>query len=345
MKLVRIHITVILLLLAGVRLMAQDVQLSQYYNVPGYLNPSMVGMGAEYDKLVAHSRFQWTGLQGGNFTNYLGLEKFWTDKNSGAGFLISHDNQGQSSLRTIDLQAQYSYSVYINDHERLSLGLSAGLIHRKTGSDFVFPDQYTSTGYTNNTSSDDLANQAIVYPDFGGGAIFYSKHLWVGMSAFHLSRPDQSFTDINDRLPSRIDIHLGYKIDLSETKFNKLHTHKMDRSIYPIFNYKMQGKSDQVKIGLYGKYDVIIAGLMYRGLPFKKYQPDLQNNESVIILAGFSHNHIHVTYSYDAVVSRLSGNAGGAHELNVTIVPLMAKKAYGKPKPMKTLPCPAPMHH
>lgn len=333
----------IVILSFGISASGQDVQLTQYYNVPSYLNPSMVGMGAEYMKVMTHTRFQWRGLQAGNFTNYIGMEKAWADINSGAGIMIGHDNQGSASMRTLDIQGQYAYGFNINENERISLGINIGIVHRKLGNDLIFPDQYTSTGITGSGSADNFNGANRFYPDIGGGAIFYSKHLWVGLSAFHINRPDQSFTDVADRLPSRIDFHAGYKIDFSETKFNKLHHHKMDRHLYPIFNYKLQGKSDQMKIGLYFKWDLLILGTMYRGIPTKRYNNEFRNNESLIFMGGIKYNNLHITYSYDAVISQLAGQANGAHELNLTIVPLLAQKAFKRDKPMKVLPCPAPL--
>lgn len=330
-------------LLSYYGLHCQDVQLSQYYNVPAYLNPSMVGMGAENVKILSHSRFQWTGLDAKSFTTYLGMEKMWEEKNSSFGVLFSQDNQGGLSMTTSEVHLQYAYNVYINDHERLSFGIDAGIANRKLGNDLIFPDEYTSNGFTGSGSVDELQGLSILYPDFGAGAIFYSKHFWIGASAFHLNRPNQSFLGDNAPLPMRFDFHAGYKFDLSETKFNKLHTDKMDRSIYPVFSYKAQGNSDQLELGLYGKYDIFIAGFLYRGIPSKKYDNYFRNHESLIFVAGIKHHNIHINYSYDAVISKLSGYARGAHELNLTVVPVFTRKGYKMPKPMKRLPCPAPM--
>lgn len=322
----------------------QDVQLSQYYFVPAYLNPAMVGIGSEYYKVIAHSRLQWNGLNAKNFTNYFGLEKMWEAKNSGFGILASMDNQGENTLNTTEVQLQYSYSFNINDHERIAFGLNAGIINRKLGDNYVFPDEYTSNGYNGVNSADNVDNLSILYPDFGAGVLFFSKHLWLGLSAFHLNRPNQSFTDGEELLPVRLNFHAGYKIDISETKYNKLHTDKMDRSLFPVLSYKGQGRSDQFEAGMYAKYDIAIAGIMYRGISFKKYEQDLKNHESLIFMGGVKHHNIHITYSYDAVISRLSGYAKGAHELSLNIVPLFPAKAYKRPKPMKLLPCPAPLY-
>ena len=135
---------------------------------------------------------------------------------------------------------------------------------------------------------------------------------------------------------------MGMKIDLSETKYNRLYHQKTRRMLFPVLNYKSQKKHDQYEVGLYAIYDVLMAGLYYRGIPFKKYEPNLQNNEAVIILVGYNyHNHLHISYSYDLVVSKLAGNTKGAHEINISLTPLIPyKNQKKKGKASKHLPCP-----
>ena len=140
--------------------------------------------------------------------------------------------------------------------------------------------------------------------------------------------------------PTKLSVHMGAKINLSETKYNRLYHSKIRKLLFPVLNYKLQGKHDQFETGIYGIYNVVLAGIYYRGVPFKKYESTLHNHESLILQLGYNyHNNLHVSYSYDVVLSHLAGNTGGAHELNITLSPVIPINK--KKKITKKLPCPA----
>jgi type IX secretion system PorP/SprF family membrane protein len=110
-------------------------------------------------------------------------------------------------------------------------------------------------------------------------------------------------------------------------------------SFTPTAHYKLQGRSDQVDLGLYGLYDHLILGVWYRGIPMlKRYRPGLLNNESMVGLLGWKVKGLSASYSYDFTVSKLArARTGGSHELNITYVWGYPKK---KRKVMRRLPCP-----
>ncbi len=129
----------------------------------------------------------------------------------------------------------------------------------------------------------------------------------------------------------------GYKIYLKEKRYLAYLEKEKEVSITPTIHYKAQGKSDQADIGVYFIYDQLMAGVWYRGLPFKKY-PSFQNSESLVVLLGWKYQSFSFGYSYDFTVSKLQTiGSGGAHELNITYVYHKSKKY----KPMKRLPCPS----
>ena len=129
-------------------------------------------------------------------------------------------------------------------------------------------------------------------------------------------------------------------INLSKTKYNTLFQDKIRKIIYPVLNFKSQDKHDQFEIGSYAVYDVFLIGAYYRGLPFKKYNEDLHNHESIIISTGYDYKgKIHISYSYDWVISQQFGHTGGAHEINITLNPIIVPKHLRKKKVQKSLPC------
>ncbi len=323
---------------------AQDTQFSQYYNTPNYMNPALVGAGSPHWRGIVHSRWQWTGLEAQSFSNMVSAEKSINSINSGVGGYILIDNYGKSTLNKYTVNLQYAYTATINDNISLKSGVTAGFIlHQINEGSLVFPNEYDSFGLTGASSGENFQKSTSISPDIGLGMMAYGDNYWVGVSGKHLNRPNVSFLSFNDiRYPIRFDVQIGLKIDLSETKYNRLFHQKTRKMLLPVFNYKAQNKHDQYEMGLYGIYNTLMAGVYYRGIAFKRYNSEFHNNESLIILLGYNyHNHLHISYSYDIVISKLAPVSYGAHEINISLTPLLGSKHQKrKGKPSKHLPCP-----
>jgi type IX secretion system PorP/SprF family membrane protein len=182
--------------------------------------------------------------------------------------------------------------------------------------------------------------------DFSSGGILYSDRAWLGFSAHHINRPDQSFkgSGYSSHLPVKFSFTGGYKILFSSRKFTEnINGNNKIVSLTPTFHYKFQGQSDQFDLGLYGMYDQALVGVWYRGIPFiKQYESNLQNNESIVFLLGWRYQNFCLSYSYDFTISKLSNaRTGGSHEINLTFIKGHKKKV----KPMKRLPCPSFYKH
>lgn len=330
-------------LFSFLNLSAQDTQFSQYFNIPNYMNPSLVGSGSPHVRGVFHSRAQWPGLETQKLSNILSLEKSLNGINSGVGVYFLADNYSKGTLKKHTLNFQYAYTLDINDSYSLKTGISAGFIsYKKSNEQLLYPDQYDSFGLTGATSQEPIINQSTMTPDLGLGVMLYGDQFWFGLNAQHLNRPNLSFyNDQSYIYPVKFSVHAGAQINLSETKYNRLYHDKIRKLLFPVFNYKRQGKYDQYETGLYGIYNVILAGIYYRGIPLKRYEPSSHNHESVILQLGYNyHNQVLISYSYDIVLSHLAGSTGGAHEINITLSPVIPTK-FQKKKTQKRLPCPA----
>lgn len=334
---------IILFLIAIQVSFGQDTQFTTEYNMPNYLNPSLAGIGAPHARGTFAMRLQWPGLDASSISSYVGLEEYFEEYNSGIGFYAVQDNFAQGTLKRRNFALQYAYAIDVNKKISLDLGVSAGLLQYKIDQTaLTFPDQLSSLGNTGlSTAETGLVNSKIA-PDFGAGAILYGDKFWISGAALHFNSPNMSLSNGSDPYPMKITINAGYSFDLSETKYNRYDYYKTRRSIIPIIHYKHQGKSDQMDIGAYAMYDVFLAGIYYRGIPFKKYDPEFHNHEAMVFLIGYNYDHhIHISYSYDLVTSQLAGYSGGSHEINLQLVPLIPYKIWqDKPKPSKRLPCP-----
>ncbi len=333
----------LLLFLLGYEAFAQDIQFSQFYAVPLYQNPAFAG-AAHAPRFTLHNRIQWPGIGGATSatalskytTTYFSVDNFWSRYRSGLALQVLRDWQAGSTLSSTQVGLQYAYELPLSPTFTLRPGLQLDYVDRAVDySKLRFPDDHDNQyGWDGTVHTGGPRTQ---FADVSSGVLLYSEKLWGGLSFHHMNTPNQSLTGAVSRLPMKYAITGGYKIYLKEKRYLVYLEKEKEVSITPTVHYKAQGKSDQTDIGVYLIYDQLMAGLWYRGLPFKRYQT-FNNNESMVILVGWKYQAFSIGYSYDIVFSRLQTvGSGGAHELNITYVYHKSKKF----KPMKRLPCPS----
>ncbi len=325
------------------KLHAQDPQFSQYYNAPLYLNPAFVGTGMN-TRLVCNFRSQWPGISSTTpyITTALSFDHDLESINSGVGLMVSRDRQGTGKLTSTDVSLLYSYQVNLNKHWTFRPALQGTLVNRNVNySGLIFGDQLDNNGLNGNGSTDKITNQesSIFYPDISSGALFYSEIFWLGLSAHHLNRPDQSFAGALFRLPIKSSVQAGMRIPFGiQSKKKGYSTINVERSFLPSINFKSQGKFNQLDLGLYMIYEPLMFGIWYRGIPIKYYE-GITNNESIIFLGGIHYHKLSFGYSFDLTISQLNQkNSYGAHEISIIYeweIP------YPKKKKGRPLPCPS----
>ena len=320
--LLRYTILWLFVLLAAPFCRAQDPQFTQFYAAPQYLNPAFAG-SALAPRATINYRNQWPSI-----TNYVttvvGIDHFVPKLNSGFGLMLVSDNQGQGAIQSVEIAAQYAYQFQVSESSFVRLGVQGGWVNRNVNYfGLTFGDQFSSQGLISNTTRDALYGALANAPynrylDFSTGGLFYSDWFWVGVSAHHINRPDQSFFVANSsRLPLKGSLQAGLRIPLQGlTGYGD----EMGReiSISPVINYKFQGQYDQLDIGTYLTYSPITVGVYYRGIPFKKYDQRINNHDAVAGLIGFRADKFSIGYSYDATVSTLGFASGGSHEISIS---------------------------
>lgn len=315
-------------------LRGQDIQFSQFYSAPLYVNPAFAG-SAHKDRIILHQRLQWPKLTGKYITSLISADTYFPKYKSGLGILAIKDWQGDNTITSTEIGIQYSYELYLNERYTFRPGLQMSYVNRSINyASLRFPDQFDDDqGYfgPGNSGSD-----RIHYADASAGGIFYDDKMWFGVAVSHLNRPNQSFIGDVARLPVKYSFTAGYTINIDNNEVGSI-MEKPQITLVPTVHYKFQGKSDQVDFGFFGIYDQLIFGAWYRGLEVKRYQRNIQNNESMILLAGWKYQDISFMYSYDFTISKLTpARTGGSHEFNITYVRNKKKRK----KPMKRMPCP-----
>ncbi len=338
----RISYIIISFFLLGISIKsnAQDPQFSQFYAAPLYLNPAFAG-STELARVGINYRNQWPAYPT-NFVTYSAFFDYYIDDyNSGVGILLMSDLEGLAGLRTNSVALQYSYQLRINDGLMFRAGLEGSYIMQRIDKgNLTFGDQIDFDGKFKDITDDNIINADFRNNrfDFGAGGLLYSEKFWIGFSASHLLKPVNSLIGGNSQIARKYSAHMGYKFLLpTSTNFNFQGGYR-DVSVTPTVQYKIQGQFSQLDAGLYFNYEPFVFGVWYRGLPFKPVE-GVFNNESLIFLTGISTNGLHIGYSFDYTLSKLSIATGGAHEVSIRYEFFMGDPRK-PPKNVRQIPCP-----
>jgi type IX secretion system PorP/SprF family membrane protein len=294
------------------------MQFSQFYAAPLYVNPAFTGTTVEH-RMAANSRLQWPSIPGGFKAYHFSYDYNAADINSGFGLMANREESGSFGLTTNLIALSYAYRFEIKRELFVMGGVKFGYAFRSLDySKLVFNDQLESESpVTRDTEA--FADQNINYPDISAGVLLYSPQYWFGMSLNHLNEPNQTLLSGNNtisELPMKFSMHGGYVFSIKDKIVNRATA----QNVTVAFQYKSQGKFDQLDLGFYYNNSPLVFGLWYRGLPLiKHYEPTYANNDAIVALVGYSipDYNISIGYSYDITISRLISNSGGSHEISL----------------------------
>jgi len=299
---------------------AQDVQFSQFYAAPLYLNPAFTG-STEWTRVGVNFRNQWPGLDHTFVSMSAYFDHFIDHKNSGVGIIVNGTRESMAQLQNMEVGALYSYRLKLGEFRFLHVGAQVSFVNRYANvEEIILSTQLDIDRGTVNADgsawiTDDSQRS---HADVNTGLYYYDERIWFGVSAHHLTRPLISYmANTMNRLPIRYSAHGGIKFPLQDGRIKEyLNNVRQERSLSFAFNYKRQGAFDQLDIGAELYLQPLILGTWYRGLPTKNSMP---NNDAIVALLGFSlPNDLDMGYSYDFTISRLGlRNSGGAHEVSL----------------------------
>ena len=314
------------------RVAAQDAHFTQFYSAPTYLSPAFAGTGLQ-TRFALQYRDQWPSIPGAFVTYNFAADHYLSELNSGVGLLVTHDQAGSGALRYTNLCLQYAYEIELKRKVFLRPALQFAYVNHSVDlSRLVFGDQLARGG--NVGSYEDFTGRSARYADIGAGLLYFTPKMWLGLGLHHLNEPNQSLTLRESVVPMKLSMHGGYRI-----KFRTPVIKKHPSSFIAAFNYRAQGKYDQLDLGAYFERDPIFAGLWYRGIPlFKSYAEGYQNNDAIAAVVGVKVNDWRFGYSYDITISRLAANSGGAHEITM-VYELADKRRKKSMSKRRVVPC------
>ncbi len=209
---------------------AQDIHFSQFHLSPLTTNPALTGAYEGTFRIGGIYRDQWGSILENQFQTpsvYLDAPVFrGFGKNDwvGAGVMVLNDRAGSAALTNLTAMLSLSYQLGLGKKANtfLSLGVQGGLVQKRIDqSKLTFKDQFNDGVFIGGSSADlaNLTETNVSYPDIQIGGMINSYitskfNVYLGVSAFHLTSPEDAFLLTNE-LATRLLVNGGMNIDLS----------------------------------------------------------------------------------------------------------------------------------
>ncbi|MGL4293699.1 MAG: PorP/SprF family type IX secretion system membrane protein [Bacteroidales bacterium] len=269
----------------------QEAQISQYWALPGYINPAALSLN---DRLTvsALDRMQWTGIPNAPKTFFVTAEtpfKLMKKKHS-AGIIVVSDRAGL--FANTDFALQYAFRLKLWQGE-LSLGLRVGFTSQSfDGTKVDIPDSPEHVG-----SSGDIptTNVSAMGFDAGVGAFYYHPRFYAGLSASHLTQSELELDEKSFIQLKRVYYFTaGGNIPLRNPLY-ELHPSVLVKSTFQNTQFDMTMRL------MYNK--MFWGGISYRW------------NDAVVLMAGAEIKGIRFGYAYDIGTSPIAKASNGSHEI------------------------------
>lgn len=256
-------VCVFLQVLAGAKLLAQDVHFSQYNETPVNVNPALCAVA--YDmRVVANYKSQWKSVAtpyktfgaSGEFAmkhKKLNKRSYMT-----TGLNIYNDVAGAGNFNSLHIGLILGTVIKSGQFGKISMALTGAFDQRTvSGYKFSWDSQYNGYRYDPNLQGEQIPNNKFIYGDFGGGFNYhYAKseryisaadgHRFdIGVSAFHVNVPFYSFYgNTGEQLHMKYVHHANFVFALPSIQSN----------IIPSYVISMQGAQMEVLVGLMFRY-------------------------------------------------------------------------------------------
>jgi type IX secretion system PorP/SprF family membrane protein len=313
---------------AAINLNAQDLHFSQFESSPLNLNPALTGDFDGNFRIIGNHRNQWQSITE-PFKSYSVsadalLTNFMSENRSvGLGLLLNTDKAGDSEfgMTQVGFQIAYREKLPGNSKTEVSFGIQTSFNQKNLNyNNLRFNSQYDGIKFDPNLpSNQQFANDKIKYWDLAIGINLHHTvnrkiKIYGGLASFHLSKPDQSFTQ-KERIPldKRTNIHAGAEISIQQALI-----------IYPSLLYMKQGKFKELNLGGNVKFKLqnTIIPAVYVGSWYRM-------KDAFFVKLGFDYKNLNLGMSYDFNTSKLktASNSRGGFELSAIYI-------FKRPKPI-----------
>lgn len=319
LKLKNIFIAALLFTLQG---RAQDINFSQFYEMPLLRNPSMAGMYNGDFRVSAAFRSQWASVTTPYISQALGMEvKFAVNQNSdnylSLGLQMTNDVAGDSKFGKTQVLPVLAFhkSLSSGSDTYLSLGFMGGPVQQRFDpSKLTFDDQFVNGSYSSsNPTQQTFSNTNVTYIDGAAGLTFSSTtagdlKYYIGGSWFHFTKPKVAFNKANDIiLNHKFMINAGLAAPTSD--YDKI-------ILYA--DYFLQGGNSQAQGGFMYRHDLLQEDedetISLSGGAFMRW------NDAVMPVVKLDYYKLGIGLTYDVNISKLrtASRLRGGFEVTVS---------------------------
>jgi type IX secretion system PorP/SprF family membrane protein len=283
---------------------AQDINFSQFYEMPLLRNPALAGIYGADVRTVASYRNQWASVSRPFNTQALSFEfKGGISSNSDdyvtGGFLLTNDRAGDSKLGQTQLLPMVAYhkSLSAENDMFLTLAFMGGPVRYSLETSDL---RFTSNFITNFSGVPDNLVTQFSYLDASAGISFSATtssdlYYYLGGALFHITQPSVSLLQLNDaQLARKYSVNAGVSLPIID--FNRL-----------IFYFDAFSQN---------KNNLYQAGVLYKNV-FEQTGEDeylsmtigciLRWNDAIIPVVKFDYYKLSLGLSYDTNISKLRG--------------------------------------
>jgi type IX secretion system PorP/SprF family membrane protein len=315
---------------------AQDPHFSQFFSSPLTLNPAFTGKFDGQWRLAANHRDQWPSIPKAYVTTSASLDlpllksKIPDGDVLGFGIAGLSDQSADAALKLNYGSLSLSYHKALDEDGYNTIGAGFQATFASATLDvtkLTFESQLTQNGFDQTINSGETFNNGTSqnYVDVNAGLLYSgssngSNNYYVGMSIYHINKPNLSFIDKTWNLASRITVHSGGSFPLSNTL--GFHTSVI---------YQMQNKATEFVIG--GAVSALLNG--DEANPTNVYFGSwLRLSDAIIPYLGIEINGLRIGASYDINTSGLKAAtlSRGGSEFSVIYIK--------RPTEVKGIPCP-----
>ena len=312
----------LLFVITPTKLTAQDADYTQYYNNPTYYNPAAVGITLGL-KTRLNYRKQWTGLSGDYHTYSFSADI--ADRSlpgaGGIGVIASQSLAGQGILKTNTIGFMPAVRIPISKSTIFQLGALASVVTQQLNWDnLVFGDQLDpQLGNIGPSSFTGASRNKVVFPDFAFGGIFqfqgYNVEGSIGGAVHHITQPNQSFFDINAKLPRKYMMNVDLVININENQ--GFYSKRQGFKLNPGFMVEEQAGMLLYRLGMNIYMSHIYLGIWYKN---ETLEYDVYSNFAGMVGINIpmgNGTRMKLTYSYEMNVTSQHNFTGPSHELSL----------------------------
>ncbi len=310
---------------------SQDLEFSQFYAAPSYLNPSMIGFAVE-PRFVLNYRHQYPSFEHTFVSVAASYDQHFDKFNSSVGLSVLADRTGGGLYNTYFVNGMYAYQLPLSRNLTLKAGVSVSFmqVHLDWNS-LVFNDMINTGSGVPDIGTAEEAPDAnnLSRLDLGMGFVTYSKNFYAGLAFKHITRPELTFTNSNDprnNIHIRTAAHLGYLFYFGPDRFKK-------PKFYLAPNILMvnQGRHFRLDVGAYLGKGPVFGGLWARH--------NFNNMDALVFMVGFKKDVVRIGYSYDFTLAPI-GTSAGAHEISLSFDFGNTRYAQQRAKSKRSAQCP-----